>query len=780
MNQPLPKESSINFSCVRKFCLLILILLINTLAHKKDHCGGGIQKVPLTHSLTKAVLSVVAHAFSFGPRFCKFFTEEWSLFYIRTHYFSFIKLYNKGYRTEDQTEYKLATNLCKLHLKCLFNIAKNRNQETSHNFYKLRVVEFLTREIDLEYSVSTRGNMVREANAPTAPQQNEVELPPKEKPSTTSNNNNQVSKPPDDDSDQDSPAPLPPPKSVPKFDKKKLKLDITKVCDKNLSSCQGMILDPGPTVSGAPEPMYKGKIDEGKEEAGKAENKEQANASKNATNNEPSASNAASPQNPAPALPPSSSASSSSRAPLPPPENKMPPQETKKPPLPQAKIPNLKLDLAKVNKSTISETSQKGANDKESSKRKEGEAAKTANTGQLKKNILAEIKRKKVSKEEEKAPPVQTTSSVSLPPSDKPPMNKSGPSGEQRTTTNNISLALNNKLALDLKKLHEYQAKKGTTSEENQAKVPLQPSKQPQQPAPKEEKKAKTAKTPHTPAPLIPKPGEGTIVGSNRVYVPSLKLPTNIDCYKDDAEEAIKHEKPKGERFQLKRAQNAGELNKTFSTGGGEGNDQAPNKKRASLFTSSTANAKPVLGLQEPKSKDSTTLVAQAQRNKLAEKDLLKKEKKEEKDASGLMRNNEEEKKQKRPEHKKVPKINIDAVSKRDPDRAYKEKQEIVSAYGVEQKQNNKKESNRSEGGQVKIEKPVGQNKPKWQAAVDPSQRSAMSQILAGGVTPLVSAAAIGGNNGNPGATKEEKTGMLITDIPPELVISKIKVILIK
>ena len=90
--------------------------------------------------------------------------EEFSLFYIRTHYISFIRLYNKSLKLADNlSKSQIAINnaaitLSKLHLKCLFVIAQNRNQETSRNFLKLRIVDFLTREIELEYDVFAYNN----------------------------------------------------------------------------------------------------------------------------------------------------------------------------------------------------------------------------------------------------------------------------------------------------------------------------------------------------------------------------------------------------------------------------------------------------------------------------------------------------------------------------------------------------------------------------------------------------------------------------------------------
>eukprot|EP00831_Metopus_contortus_P003206 TRINITY_DN11189_c0_g1_i1.p2 TRINITY_DN11189_c0_g1~~TRINITY_DN11189_c0_g1_i1.p2 ORF type:complete len:120 (-),score=32.97 TRINITY_DN11189_c0_g1_i1:145-504(-) len=58
--------------------------------------------------------------------------------------------------------------------------------------------------------------------------------------------------------------------------------------------------------------------------------------------------------------------------------------------------------------------------------------------------------------------------------------------------------------------------------------------------------------------------GKGTIVGSNKVFVPLLKFPKDIDNYKDDADGIIKVDKPNDERFKLKRFGRE-ELNKTYT-----------------------------------------------------------------------------------------------------------------------------------------------------------------------------------------------------------------------
>ncbi len=94
-------------------------------------------------------------------------SEELSLFYMRTHFISYTKLYNRNLlldRTSSlQGESTLIVNrsaliLCKLHLRCLFRIAKNRSPLSTRNFLKLRIVDFLTTQIDLEYDVAIHCN----------------------------------------------------------------------------------------------------------------------------------------------------------------------------------------------------------------------------------------------------------------------------------------------------------------------------------------------------------------------------------------------------------------------------------------------------------------------------------------------------------------------------------------------------------------------------------------------------------------------------------------------
>jgi len=56
----------------------------------------------------------------------------------------------------DDSYLQIILQLCKLHIKCLFNLAKNRNSDVTKNFMQLGVVQFLTKEIDLEHEASEK------------------------------------------------------------------------------------------------------------------------------------------------------------------------------------------------------------------------------------------------------------------------------------------------------------------------------------------------------------------------------------------------------------------------------------------------------------------------------------------------------------------------------------------------------------------------------------------------------------------------------------------------
>ena len=142
---------------------------------------------PLNLSITKSMLSFMREIFAMPDRFTKYvFDEELMLFYIRTNYISFVKLYNKNFnntqlpldtQSSPEKEQSVASNrlasgdpssagavsgesplnsqlgkdqrkqkarefrkeaslrLCKKHVQCLFAIAKNRNEDTRRKLF---------------------------------------------------------------------------------------------------------------------------------------------------------------------------------------------------------------------------------------------------------------------------------------------------------------------------------------------------------------------------------------------------------------------------------------------------------------------------------------------------------------------------------------------------------------------------------------------------------------------------------------------------------------------
>ena len=102
------------------------------------------------------------------------------LFYIRTHYISYVRLYNNNFAKNTKkngapellnegSKYRSMT-LCKEHLECLFAIARNRNEDTRRKLYQFKIVQFLCQEIELEFECTTAANkqkrvrLMKEAN----------------------------------------------------------------------------------------------------------------------------------------------------------------------------------------------------------------------------------------------------------------------------------------------------------------------------------------------------------------------------------------------------------------------------------------------------------------------------------------------------------------------------------------------------------------------------------------------------------------------------------------
>lgn len=134
---------------------------------------------PRNLHIIKAALELFINIYWFSSRFTILRSEKCALFYIRMHYISFLKLYtfNKprsaaekptlnattglhfsqsSSKSAPSTKYsKACLILCKMHLKCLFAYARSRTPDVTRKFFQFRIIEFLTREIDLEYDVTS-------------------------------------------------------------------------------------------------------------------------------------------------------------------------------------------------------------------------------------------------------------------------------------------------------------------------------------------------------------------------------------------------------------------------------------------------------------------------------------------------------------------------------------------------------------------------------------------------------------------------------------------------
>jgi hypothetical protein len=87
-------------------------------------------------------------------------------FIFSSHWIQFVKLYHSFDTTETSIE------LCELHLKILLAFAAQKNEDVKMKFYQLRVVNFLVREVSLEYEVTlvtTTKESAKPAAAPAVP-----------------------------------------------------------------------------------------------------------------------------------------------------------------------------------------------------------------------------------------------------------------------------------------------------------------------------------------------------------------------------------------------------------------------------------------------------------------------------------------------------------------------------------------------------------------------------------------------------------------------------------
>jgi len=67
--------------------------------------------------------------------------------YIGFHYLHFLRLYH-NYSIDEET-----LVLCRKHLRILTDFAMQKNEKIKQKFYQLKVMDFMTREINLEYEV---------------------------------------------------------------------------------------------------------------------------------------------------------------------------------------------------------------------------------------------------------------------------------------------------------------------------------------------------------------------------------------------------------------------------------------------------------------------------------------------------------------------------------------------------------------------------------------------------------------------------------------------------
>ena len=139
------------------------------------------------YNLTKNLLILQESSLNFPMKYSFIINEMTSLDIIRMHYLSFIKLYNKNiiFNTNlsevssiiatsenfqqkktikafvkdihnDQNLLNILLNLCKMHLRCLFVISKNRNADVTNKFFQLKIVDYFTHEIQLEHEVAEK------------------------------------------------------------------------------------------------------------------------------------------------------------------------------------------------------------------------------------------------------------------------------------------------------------------------------------------------------------------------------------------------------------------------------------------------------------------------------------------------------------------------------------------------------------------------------------------------------------------------------------------------
>ena len=613
----------------------------------------------LLHSVTKSVLDFISHLFAFGPRFSKFFTEELSMFYIRTHYLSFTRLYNQGMRAEDQTECKMATSLCKLHLKCLISIAKSRNEETSRNFYKLRCVEALIREMDLEYDMTSRRPNTKK-ESPSIPMNEQditknaekIENPPEEKKEKSSNMTDEL-------------------KNKLRLNLKKLELirDDEKEKEAKIEVKEKTITkDKEIELNKKKDKKEEKQIEKEKEkekDKNKNKNKEQEKKEEKEIDTEKSKE---------------INDESLLSVIVKPPERKLSSQSNIK--------FNMKLDLSAINKTAEIEEVKN--------------VSRIISTNvKFNRNVLPGIK-KKVKEQEIVKPVKQIVEGI--------PKKEVAPEEKKVSRIKQQAKEVKPKLALDLHKQN---------SKHNQIEAP-----DPAQLRPKSQQIKKEEDLIASIVSANINKGEGVIVGSNKVWIPLLNFPTNIDNYKDDAEEAIKVEKPNEGRFKLKRYVPNEAANKSINAIGPDPTSQLKKAKNEGI---ADMNKSAIISGQEKEKSTAVikgiSMIKMKIDIKVAKLDV----KKEEKSAVSLMKNEVGGATTKPDKKPKIPQLRLDSLQKKNPEKSYKEKndEELANAMKNEKGEDNKL----TEGQLTNIEKSLMQNKQKWQQIKGPSKKAEAFKI---------------------------------------------------
>lgn len=134
-----------------------------------------------------ALLFLQESSLNFPTKYSSLVNEMTSLDLIRLHYISFIKLYNKNIIfnpnlsevstiiancekvqkkktikafvkdiNNDQNLLNIIIYLCKMHLRCLLALSKNRNADVTNKFFQLKIVDYMTKEIELEHEAAEK------------------------------------------------------------------------------------------------------------------------------------------------------------------------------------------------------------------------------------------------------------------------------------------------------------------------------------------------------------------------------------------------------------------------------------------------------------------------------------------------------------------------------------------------------------------------------------------------------------------------------------------------